>query len=77
MAVLGSIGLNSQEIKTKSDHFEISMGLRKGRYAVHESLNSLDIKYVHQPIERAGNWGYLAGSWREAIKYFIDILVNI
>ena len=28
-------------------------------------------------IRRAGSWGYLAGSWREATPHFIIILMNI
>ena len=29
------------------------------------------------PIRRAGSWGYLAGSWREATPNVINILINI
>ena len=28
------------------------------------------------PIRRAGNWGYLVGSWWEATPHFIVILIN-
>ena len=29
------------------------------------------------PIMRAGSWGYLTGSWREATPYFTDHFINI
>ena len=30
-----------------------------------------------QQIRLTGSWGYLTGSWREAMPYFTDYLINI
>ena len=45
-----------------------------------EDLVDASIRHMRVPlwpIRRAGSWGYLAGSWREATPNVIIILIDI
>ena len=44
-----------------------------GRAARQEQVSLREIRHMSvpiRPIRRAGSWGYLAGSWREAQFYY-------